>query len=240
MKKSIPTWLLLVVILATALAVVGAYIAVNILTRPTLRDIELSYNPNPVSLFHTPASTTVTLTSRNGISGNLNLSATWGRLTPVVSPTTVYLPAGGSATVTVTLNYAIYNGPVEFNVLVQGLGAKGYLLDVITNSSLPLQSYSFASATNTTLTLNNQEGFLIRPSSYAVADGAGDEYILNYSSTGPNCCGAYVVNSMEVLIGASCPSCSLKGTAFTFTTGNSYTVTLLTSPNYEFIYTIKM
>jgi hypothetical protein len=239
MKKFNPTWLLLIVILAAASAVVGAYIAVMILTRPTLQDIQLSYNPDPVSLFHIPASTTVTLTSRNGISGNLNLSATWGRLNPVVSPTTVYLPPGGIATATVTLSYAIYNGPIEFNVLVPGLGTKGFLLDVMTNSSLALQSYSFASATNATMTLYNFQGFLIRPLSYVVADGVGDQYTLNYSSMGPNCCASGSVTALQVLIGANCPSCTLKGAAFMFTTGNSYTVTLLTSPNYQFIYTIR-
>ena len=237
MKKSIPTWLLLVV-LAASVAAVGGYVAVNILTRPTLQDIQLSYSPDPVSLFHTPSSTTVTLTSRNGISGNLNLSATWGRLNPVVSLTAVYLSAGGIATVTVTVSYAIYNGPIEFNVLVPGLGTKGFLLNVMTNSSLALQSYSFASATNATLTLNNFQGFQIRPLSYVVADSIGDQYTLNYSSTGPNCCAPGSVASLQVLIGTNCASCVLKGNAFTFSSGNSYTVTLSTSPNYEFIYTI--
>lgn len=238
-RKSIPTWLLLVILLAAAVAVSGAFIAVKLLTRPGLQDIGLSYDPNPVSMFHNPASTTVTLTSRNGISGDLNLSATWGRLNPVVSPTTVHLPAGGTATFTVTVNYALYNGPIELNVLVPGLGTKGYLLDVITNSSLALQSYSFGSATNSTLTLNNFQGYQIKPLSYVVADGVGDQYTLNYSLTGPNCCAAGSVTSLEVFIGANCPSCVLKGTAFTFTSGNSYTVTLSTSPNYQFIYTIR-
>ncbi|OLE91773.1 MAG: hypothetical protein AUF79_02470 [Crenarchaeota archaeon 13_1_20CM_2_51_8] len=70
--------------------------------------IGFTANPNPLSLFHSPGSSTVTLTSLNGLSGNLNLSAYYGRFSPTLFPPHVYLPEGGIATATVTLNFGLY------------------------------------------------------------------------------------------------------------------------------------
>ena len=153
----------------------------------------------------------------------------------------MYLPEGGIATATVTLNFGLNaTGIIEFITAVPQLGQEaGFNLNTITNASLSLTSYSFASSTNTTLELNNLEAFSISPTSYTVGDGAGDEYILNFSYPGPNCCPASAVTPLVVLIGTSCPTCKLNGNPFTFVTGNSYTVTLLTSLSYEFVYTIK-
>jgi hypothetical protein len=209
-----------------------------------VQGIGFSANPDPLSMLHSPGTSTITLTSQNGLSGDLNLSATLGRFTAQVFPTTVYLPEGGNAKATVTLYTDVYSGGavIEFVAQVPELGQVGFNLNIISDSSLYLASYSFVSSTNATLELNNSESYTITPLSYSVSDAAGDEYIFNYSSFAPNCCpGAPggVVSPLLLLIGASCPNCSLNGAPFAFSSGKSYTVTLTTTPGYEFIYTIK-
>jgi|SRR6266705_3630782 len=62
--------------------------------------IGFTASPNPLSLFHSPGSSTLSLTSLNDLSGNLNLSAYYGRSSSTLSPTHVYLPEGGTATTT--------------------------------------------------------------------------------------------------------------------------------------------
>ncbi len=214
------------------------------------QDIGFSANPNPLMLLHNGSSSTITLTSRNGFSGDVNINASYMIYKPPVSPATVYVPEGGTATATLTVSVPSPNPPsgnvyVVLSTHPAGLDsgeALYYNVYLMTNQSLTLQNYSFTSNTNATLYLKNNETFSINPSSYAVADAAGDQYIFNYSSLASNCCAGApggVVSPLLLLIGGGCPNCSLKGAPFVFSSGKSYTVTLTTSPGYEFIYAIK-
>ncbi len=204
-----------------------------------VQGIGFASSPALLTLFHSPATTTITMTSQNGISGTLNLSATLGQLYPTVAPSSVYLPKGGSAIANVTVSSDPYGNGVV-NLLARGNGFQsGISIETITNQSLPLEAYSFISGTNATLDLNDQESFAFTPVTYTIADAVGDYYVLNYSSPGPNCCLPLTFTPLVVLIGSSCPACNLNGNPFTFTTGNSYTVTLRTSPNYDFVYKIQ-
>ncbi len=102
--------------------------------------------------------------------------------------------------------------------------------------SLSLDSYTFNTGTNLTLYLRNTGTVSVQLVSYYVRDASGNQYaLLSYS--GP----AIAVNQVvpvSVTIGSSCPSCTLTGTAFTFTPGNSYTIIFVTSRNNQFSFTV--
>src|SRR5207247_6885022 len=93
--------------------------------------------------------------------------------------------------------------------------------------SLILEMVSFHSANNVTLTLHNKVTVSIKFVTYNVKDIAGDQY--TYTAwPGPTIAPGSVVLT-NFLIGSSCSSCTLSGTAFTFAFGSSYTVTIVTA-----------
>ncbi len=102
--------------------------------------------------------------------------------------------------------------------------------------ALNIESSSFSNSTAATLYLRNTGTASINLTTYYVKDNANNQYSRT-SWTGPtiapNGLGTTYVN-----IGASCSACTLQGTAFTFTAGNSYTVTVVTSRNSQFVFTI--
>ena len=209
--------------------------------------IGFSANPNPIMLFHSASSSTVTLTSQNGFSGNVSLSGYFQSVPLSVSPPSIILQKGGTASEAITVNSPNQNpssGGIQlilssYLASTQSNQALYFSLYVMTNQSLALPSYTFASSTNASLQLKNNEAFAITPLSYAVADSAGDQYVLNYAAPGPFCCPAYSITPLAVLIGTSCTKCSLTGNPFTFMAGNSYIVIIMTSPGSEFAFVIK-
>ncbi|HYY92173.1 MAG TPA: hypothetical protein VE955_09305 [Candidatus Dormibacteraeota bacterium] len=103
--------------------------------------------------------------------------------------------------------------------------------------ALNLEQAGFNSSTNATLSIRDSGSAAITLVTYYVKDSAGDQYART-SWTGPtmqpNGLGTAIVT-----IGATCgSSCTLTGTAFTFTSGNSYTVLVVTSRNNQFTFTI--
>jgi len=113
---------------------------------------DFSITPNPTSLTLAPSSsgtTSITLTSTNGFSGTLTLSATVSPSGPQVSlnPTSVSLSAGGSvpSTLTVsTVSSGYYSTPVaQGNYAVNITASSGSLVH---STSVPLTVGSTSSA----------------------------------------------------------------------------------------------
>jgi hypothetical protein len=105
-----------------------------------------------------------------------------------------------------------------------------------TREALSLESFTFTSGTNLTLFIRNFGNVSVSFTAYYVKDSSGNQYALtnwagptiNPNSTMP----------VVILIGSSCPSCTLVGTAFTFTPGFSYTIVVITARNNQFSFTV--
>jgi len=105
--------------------------------------------------------------------------------------------------------------------------------------ALSQDSYSFGagSATNNvTLYLRNFGSCNVTLRSYYVKDASGDQYSL-VSWSGPTITPNNVVPT-TILIGSACPSCTLVGTPFSFQSGYSYTIVIVTSRNNQFTFTV--
>ena len=90
-----------------------------------------------------------------------------------------------------------------------------------------------------TLYLRNTGSTTITLASYYVQDQNGNEYARTswpVTSTPP----ASIINGTGVFlpINTACTSCTHTGNAFTFQSGNSYTITIITQRNNQFSYTI--
>ena len=105
--------------------------------------------------------------------------------------------------------------------------------------ALSQDSYSFGagSATNNvTLYLRNFGSCNVTLRSYYVKDASGNQYALT-SWSGPTITPNNVVPT-TILIGSTCPSCTLVGTPFSFQSGYSYTIVIVTSRNNQFTFTV--
>jgi hypothetical protein len=105
--------------------------------------------------------------------------------------------------------------------------------------SLSYDSYSFGAAgstNNITMYLRNFGACTISMRAYYVKDTSGNQYSLT-SWSGPTIVPNNVV-ATTFYIGSSCPSCTLTGTAFSFQSGNSYTITVATSRGNQFQFTV--
>ncbi len=105
-----------------------------------------------------------------------------------------------------------------------------------TREGLSLDSYRFTSGTNVTLFLRNIGNVSVSLASYYVRDAAGDQYALT-TWNGPTISPGTVAPAM-ILIGSSRASCTLVGNAFTFTVGQSYTITVVTTRNNQFTFAV--
>jgi hypothetical protein len=123
----------------------------------------------------------------------------------------------------------------------------------VPKESMSMESNSFISTTNMTLSLRNTGSVAISLTSYYVKDSNGYQYArLTWATdTGPKGAAtnppvaSIAPNSLGI---ASTPigtgagqcgsSCTLSGTAFTFTSGYSYTVTVVTARNNQFTFTV--
>jgi hypothetical protein len=124
----------------------------------------------------------------------------------------------------------------------------------VPKESMTMESNSFITGTNMTISLRNTGSVAISLTSYYVKDSSGNQYArLSWSTdAGPKGAaanppvGSIAPNALGI---ASAPigtggagqcgaSCSLSGTAFTFTSGYSYTVTFVTARNNQFTFTV--
>src|SRR6266581_5339429 len=99
-------------------------------------------------------------------------------------------------------------------------------------------SNAFQNSTQVNVDLfNNGNGTAIL-TAYYVADSGGNEYALtNWSgpSVAPNS-----VMTTTFSIGSSCSQCTLHGSAFTFTSGNQYTIMMVTRRGGIFTFTVNL
>ena len=83
--------------------------------------------------------------------------------------------------------------------------------------------------------LNNGTGTATL-TSYYVTDQSGNEYALTYW-TGPSLA-PNSVTTTTLSIGSSCSQCTLQGSAFTFTSGDQYTIKVVTGSGNIFAFTV--
>jgi hypothetical protein len=105
--------------------------------------------------------------------------------------------------------------------------------------ALNLESSSFANNTNVILYLRNTGTASLSLTSYYVKDSSGNQWALT-SWTGPSI-NVNALGIATIAIGASCSSCVYSGSsgAFTqFTAGYSYTITVVTARNNQFVFTV--
>jgi flagellin-like protein len=106
---------------------------------------------------------------------------------------------------------------------------------------------TFASNSNVTLNIRELGTVNVTLTSYFVKDSSGNQYSrLSWNSQGfnqPLVIAPNQVRGIIVLIGTGSPnqcgtSCTLTGNAFTFTSGYSYTITMVTSRNTQFSFSV--
>jgi hypothetical protein len=128
--------------------------------------------------------------------------------------------------------------------------ATGLLSALLVQNPVPKESMNFesfafnANNQNLTLSIRNTGSVAIAFASYYVKDSNGNQYArLNWPSDAagqyPASANPNALVSVNIAISAKCPSpsCSTSGTAFTFSSGLSYTVTVVTTRNNQFVWT---
>ncbi|HVH14549.1 MAG TPA: archaellin/type IV pilin N-terminal domain-containing protein [Candidatus Angelobacter sp.] len=106
----------------------------------------------------------------------------------------------------------------------------------VPKESLNLQSSAFGNGTTVTLYLGNSGSASVSLQTYYVKDSNGNVY--TQSSWSPAAIAPNAAQATTIYIGANCSTCTLSGSAFTFTAGYSYTVTVVTTRNNQFAYTL--
>ncbi len=106
--------------------------------------------------------------------------------------------------------------------------------------ALSAEASSFPSGTAIgTLNLRNVGTASVSLVTYYVKDASGNTWTLQSWSTGPSI-PVNGVNATSIKIAGQCSGCTLSGSGFTtFSGGNSYTVTVITSRNNQFVFTVQ-
>lgn len=102
--------------------------------------------------------------------------------------------------------------------------------------SVVMDSVAFSSNSSATLDLREGGNATATLTSYQVSDSNGDTYSLTAWSS-PAIPPSTVVVA-DILIGSSCSSCTLSGTAFTFTSGHSYVVSVYAQDGNQFSFPV--
>ena len=214
-------------------------------------DFSITINPSVLTL--TPGSAgsiDITVTSIGGFTGSVSIS---DGIIPTVppgvtfstSPATVFLAASGTASSAMSIftnstaaigTYNVTIGGISGSLVHQVFGSLRVTNVIIESLTLINYSFSLNSTTAVTLDLENSGNVSISFIAYSVRDSSGNQYTLTPWS-GPTISPQTSAPTL-ILIGSSCPSCVLSGSAFTFTPGNSYTITLVTSRNNQFTFTL--
>ena len=219
----------------------------------TVAAADFTITPQPSSIRVSQNSyntTTLILASQGGFSGNVSLSVTAPLASMGVAggPSPVYLAMGGAATSTLAVQASQLTPIGTYSITITGTaGALTHSTNiqvVVTNSSivstgreaLSLENSSFNSNTNATLYIRNTGTATITMATYYVKDASGNTYE-NLAWSGP-VISANQVGATVILIGSSCSNCTLVGSPYTFMAGYSYTITIVTSRNNQFTFTI--
>jgi uncharacterized membrane protein len=189
----------------------------------------------------------LTITSIGSFAGTVSLNDSVSPAGPVLvlGVNNVSLTAGGSVIVvlSVSTNTTVPTPLGNYAITVTGMSidhAHSVSVELAVSSpaveGLSLESYVFNSTTAVTLYLQNIGNSTISLVSYYVRDSSGNQYALT-AWPGPTINPGSVTGAL-ILIGSSCPSCVLSGSAFTFTPGLSYAITIVTSRNNQFTFTV--
>jgi hypothetical protein len=98
-------------------------------------------------------------------------------------------------------------------------------------------STTFEDSTNVAVDFQNNGTGTTTLTSYSVTDSSGNQYSLanwNGPSLAPN-----NVGTATFSISSSCSQCTLRGSAFTFTSGNQYTIEIATGRGNSFTFTVN-
>jgi hypothetical protein len=102
--------------------------------------------------------------------------------------------------------------------------------------SVAMDSVSFPDNNTATLKLRQDGNATTTLTTYKVSDSSGDSYLLaNWTS--PTITPSTTFTT-DILIGRSCPSCTLSGNIFTFTSGQTYVVSLYASDGNQFSFQV--
>ena len=99
------------------------------------------------------------------------------------------------------------------------------------------ESTTFEDSTSVAVDLQNNGTETTTLTSYYITDSSGNQYTLpnwNGPSLAPNS-----VTTTTFSIGSSCSQCTLHGSAFTFTSGDHYTITIVTARGNTFTFTVN-
>jgi hypothetical protein len=136
-------------------------------------------------------------------------------------------------------------------IVIVGLIVGGFATEALaglmtpgtTNPTIPtytdsvlMDSVAFSNNRSATLYLREDGNETTTLTSYEVSDGRGDSYSLTAWSS-PRIPPSTVV-ATDFLIGDSCPSCTLLGTAFTFMSGHTYAVTVYAQDGKQFSFQV--
>jgi flagellin-like protein len=104
---------------------------------------------------------------------------------------------------------------------------------------------TFASNSNVTLNIRELGTVNVTLTSYFVKDSSGNQYSRTSWNTSPSAFNPPAViapnqvKGIIVLVGTPCSTyCTLTGNAFTFNSGYSYTITMVTSRNTQFSFSV--
>jgi FlaG/FlaF family flagellin (archaellin) len=109
--------------------------------------------------------------------------------------------------------------------------------------ALNADTYSFYNTTMATINIRNTGSASVTLVTYYVKDASGNTYTNSAWTTAQSAPQGLMPNNVAVAnfdintAGSHC-GCSNSGTAFAFTAGSSYTVTVVTSRNNQFVFTI--
>lgn len=219
------------------------------------QDFSISANPsNLTGLAGSTNTTSITVTSLNGYTGTISLTAAvpFGYITVTGGQTPLTLSSGGSASSVLFVTTSLVNtAPGTYTVTVTGISghkAHSTTVTVIVRDPTPpptvvehlnLVGYTFNNGTTLTLTLQNTGTTPVTLASYMVRDSSGDAWSLtnwNSITIQPGATG-----TATVLIGVNCGSCvytGIIGLFFQFATGQTYTVAVTTAANNQFTFTV--
>ena len=146
----------------------------------------------------------------------------------------------GVETVIATLLMVVIVTIASVMVFAYSTGLLGALLVApkTANESLSLEFTSFSpNNNNATIYLRNTGSSTVTLVSYYVKDGYGNQYSKVSGWTGGSTIPPTTLGTATVQISSAC-TCSTTGTPFTFQPGNAYTITLVSSRNGVFSFSV--
>jgi len=112
----------------------------------------------------------------------------------------------------------------------------------VPKETLNYDSFAYGPTSNITIYIRNSGSATVNLQTYYVKDNSGNQYT-SPSSPSPWTFGPIQpngVNATLIKIGSLCSACTYSGsgTPFTFVNGNSYTITVVTTRNNQFTWTL--